>query len=233
MIEKCNYRKIEELFPWITEHHKKCVISPDLDGLLTSILLSHFLDWHVVGIYTINDLWLSKNHIDYSSQKSSEELIVSNKLIFVDHDIYRKNIFSIGHHLLQWSDETPIPHHTINNNSLNPNLLRSITKKEFNRKYPYGTFHFLLACFSAWGFLKDFDPDDEVATLLLHIDSSFESSIKYQDNAIDWLDWLGGSEDKSPLYPICRRMLKSNLIRGLFAECSNLIRGLLLRDSKH
>lgn len=207
MIEKCDYSKIRGLFPLITERNKKCVISPDLDGLLTSILLSHFLDWYVVGIYTINDLWLSKNHIDYSSKQSSEELIISNKLIFVDHDIYRENIFSVGHHLLQWSDETPIPQHTTNNNSLNPNLLRSITKKEFNRKYPYGTFHFLLACFSAWGFLNDFDPDDEVATLLLHIDSSFESSIKYQDNAIDW---LGGSEDKSPLYPICRRMLKFN-----------------------
>jgi len=88
-------------------------------------------------------------------------------------------------------------------------LLRRIAyNKAFNRKYPFSTFHFLLACASAWGTLGDFHPDDEITTLLLHIDSSFVNAINYQSNALDWLDWLGGSEEKSPLYPICKRMLR-------------------------
>ena len=210
MPERCNYSQIKETYGWITEPNKKCIISPDLDGLLSSILLSNFLKWQVVGIYTVNELYLAKNHLNIQPNQGPEEIIISNNLVFVDHDIYRKDILSVGHHLLQWSENTPIPNHTEGNNSLNPNLLRKITKQEFNRKYPYGTFHFLLACFSAWGFLKDFNPDDELTTLLLHIDSSFESSIKYQDNAIDWLDWLGGSDELSPRAPICRRMLRFN-----------------------
>jgi len=65
----------------------------------------------------------------------------------------------------------------------------------------------LIACLSAWGVLQGFEPDDETTTLLLQIDSSFVNAVNYQDNALDWLDWLGGSERPSPLYPICRRML--------------------------
>lgn len=210
MLDTCDYNQIKENFPWIIERNRLCVISPDLDGILTSILLSHFLDWQVVGMYSINDLFLLKKWLKKRRPEIAEKLIESNNLVFVDHDIYRSDILSVGHHLLQWSRDTPIPNHTEKKSSLNPNLIRCITKKEFNRKYPYGTFHFLLACFSAWKILGDFSPDDELTTLILHVDSSFESSIKYQDNALDWLNWLGGSEEKSPLYPICKRMLRFN-----------------------
>jgi hypothetical protein len=226
MQDRCDYGIIRKDYSWILEKDRKCIISPDLDGLLSSVLLSELLGWQVVGVYTLSEVYIAKQVLaKKTSLDNLKEVVAKNNFIFVDHDIYHQDIPSIGHHLLQWSQETAIPDHLEKNISLNPNLLRGITKKQFNRKYPYSTFHFLIACFNAWGLLGRFEPDDSLTTLLLHIDSSYENSIKYQDNAWDWLNWLGGSEDvKSPLYPICKRLLKYNpaVIIRQFKQLSDL-----------
>jgi len=206
MAEKCDYGVLRTEFAGLFEKNRPCVISGDIDGVLSAVLMGHTLGWPVVGVYTLNDLWVLRSHLP-SESKDAEPALEATNMVFLDHDVYRSRIGSIGHHLLQWSPETPIPLHTQGRASLNPNLLRGITKKEFGRKYPFGTFHFLLACSSAWGLLKGFTPDDLVTALLLHIDSSFINAMNYQDNALDWLNWLGGSEEHSPLNPICRRML--------------------------
>jgi hypothetical protein len=212
MPERADYHHLRTLYPWIVEPDKRIVISSDLDGLMSAVLLSHVLGWEVVGVYTLNDLWVVSDAVgtEPGPRKHPEALLQASGLFFVDLDINRGWARSVGHHILQWSADTPIPDHAAPQGSLNPNLLRGISFKEFDQKYPYGTFHFLLACFSAWGLLEGFRPNDELTTLLLHIDSSFENSINYQDNAIRWLDWLGGSAEESPLYPICHRMLRFN-----------------------
>jgi len=207
MPASCDYAAVRQEFASLLGRDRKCVISGDIDGILSAVLLSHTMGWEVVGFYTLNDLWVSRRHLAPGAGDPESRLARSG-LVFLDHDIYRSTIESIGHHLLQWSPDTAIPLHTEGRGSLNPNLLRGITKKEFGRKYPFGTFHFLLACASAWGLVRDFQPDDQVTTLLLHIDSSFVNAMNYQDNALDWLDWLGGSDANSPLNPICRRMLR-------------------------
>lgn len=207
MPDICDYAVIRNAFSRILRPSRGCVISGDLDGVFSAVLLSHVLQWEVVGIYTLKNLWIGRQWLPKQVDEP-ESAVRQADLVFLDHDIYRSNVDSIGHHLLQWSPETPIPLHTDVPRSLNPNLLRGITKKEFGRKYPFGTFHFLLACASAWGLIPDFEPDDQITSLLLHIDSSFVNAINYQDNAFDWLNWLGGSEKRSPLYPVCRRMLR-------------------------
>jgi hypothetical protein len=207
MPELCDYGAIRTDFSPMFGTRRKCVISGDLDGVFSAVLLGHLFEWEVVGFYTLKDLWIPPSALGQGC-KNPEFAISRANLVFVDHDIYRAEIDSVGHHLLQWSPETPIPLHKDGRGSLNPNLLRGITKKEFNRKYPFSTFHFLIACASARGLVKDFHPDDEITTLMLQIDSSFVNAINYQENALDWLQWLGGSEEQSPLYPICRRMLR-------------------------
>jgi len=210
---RCDYQAVAREYPWIRERHRRFIVSGDLDGMMSAVLLSHHPDWRLAGFYTLNDLYVAADSGDIVEQvrEDPERMLRRSRYVFVDHDIYRNDIPSVGHHLLQWSSRTPIPLHAGGNASLNPNLLRGVTKQKFfNRKYPFGTFHFLLACFSAWGLLEEFAPDDDLTTLLLHIDSSFENAIKYQDNALSWLDWLGGSDQGSPLYPICRRMIRFN-----------------------
>jgi hypothetical protein len=207
MPDRCDYDLLHERFSGMFRKGRRCVISVDLDGVFSAAMLAHHFEWQVVGFYTINDLWVRRGVLA-AGVSDPETALKGADLIFLDHDIYRPWVDSIGHHLLQWSPDTPIPLHTDGLASLNPNLLRGITKKAFNRKYPYGTFHFLLACASDWGMLKDFQPDDQITSLLLHIDSSFINAMTYQDNALDWLNWLGGSEEHSPLNPICRRMLR-------------------------
>lgn len=207
MPDRCDYDALQREFSGIFAKNRLCVISGDIDGVLSTVLLGHTLGWQVAGIYTLNHLWLMRRHVP-GGIEDPERLLPERRFVFLDHDVYRPDIPSIGHHLLQWSPETPIPLHHEGRGSLNPNLLRGITRKEFGRKYPFGTFHFLLACASAWGLLRDFTPDELVTTLLLHVDSSFVNAMNYQDNALDWLQWLGGSDNGSPLNPICRRMLR-------------------------
>ena len=207
MPQVCDYTAVRKEFANLFRRSRQCIISVDIDGILSAVLASHLFEWEVVGFYTLTDLWVSPKSLP-KDERNPEAALRKAGVAFLDHDIYRSEIDSIGHHLLQWSPDTPIPLHTEGRSSLNPNLLRGITKREFGRKYPFGTFHFLLACASAWDLLRGFEPDDEMTALLLHIDSSFVNAINYQDNALDWLDWLGGSEARSPLYPICKRMLK-------------------------
>ena len=222
MMETCDYHKIKKEYNWILEKNRKVVISPDLDGILSSVLFSHLLKARVVGVYSLNEIWLAKKYLIFNSS-SIEELIISNNLLFLDHDINREEIPSIGHHILQWSHDCCSSSH-LKNYSLNPNLLRKITRKEFKYKYPFSTFHFLLACFSAWGYLEKFEYDEDILTLFLHIDSSFENAIKYQDNAFFWLEWLGGSEKNSPLYFLCKKLLKFHpaLILKQFKKLADL-----------
>jgi len=208
MPDACDYALLRQEFSGMFTKGRSCVISVDLDGVLSAVLMAHLFEWDVVGTYDANNLWVLRRCLP-SGSICPETAMAQGKFVFLDHDVYRTQIDSIGHHMLQWSADTPIPLHTDGRSTLNPNLLRGISySKDFNRKYPYSTLHFLLACASAWGLLGNFKPDEEFSTLLLHVDSSFFNAMNYKRNALDWLSWLGGSEDTSPLYPICRSMLR-------------------------
>ena len=230
MPDVCDYDVLRSEFGHILTPNRPCVISTDIDGVFSAVLMSQVLNWHVVGFYTLDQLFLHREYVP-ENRAHPEGGLAQSEVVFLDHDVYRTNVDSIGHHMLQWSPDTPVPLHTDRRASLNPNLLRGITFKDFNRKYPFGTFHFLLACANAWGRLDGFAPDEDITTLLLHIDSSFVNAINYQDNALDWLDWLGGSERESPLYSICRRMLhwSPRVVLERFSTLAKRFRSLGLR----
>ncbi len=205
--ERCDYAALKKKAGWLRRKKQAMVISPDLDGVLSALLLQHLWNWRLVGFYDASTLWLLKDFRDLEESKP----------VFVDHDIYRKHLPSVGHHMLKWSNDTAIPEFEgEDSQSLNPNLIRGFTLKEFGRKYPFGTFHFLLACFSAWGDLKDYRPSREFIPMLLDVDSSLQSAFRYERNALDWLEWLGGSDDEaSPIYPLCRAIASASSKRLL------------------
>jgi len=198
-VERANYEQIRKRFSWAAEPNRLMVTSLDLDGLLSAMLMHSLLAWRLVGFYDAQNLWIEEG-VDF----------LTGDVVFLDHDIYRRQIPSIGHHILQYSRDTSIPDHV---QSLNPNLLRGMTKKTFGQKYPFGTIHFLLGCLSAW-----FPGRREVLTdlpreflpVLLQVDSSLQSAFTYQRNALEWLEWLGGSEKESPLYLLCRVLLATS-----------------------
>ncbi len=192
-----DYEALTKKAPWLREHGHKMIISSDLDGILSGALLTWLLDWKIVGFYDTEKVWVLSSHRDF----------LSGSCIFIDHDIHRRNIRSIGHHMLQFSRAIPIPGHTDPDaQSVNPNLIRGFNCEEhFDRKYPFATIHFLLCCYNAWGDLEGYRIPRDFLPLLLHSDSSLKNAAVYQSNAIDWLDWLGNKQvnRESPIYPLC------------------------------
>ena len=176
------------------------VISNDIDGFVSASFLSACLGWQLVGVYTMNALYLTDGIVDEkpSTQEALEEALSEKEVTFVDHDINHPNILSIGHHILKWSNATPAGRHILET-SINPNLLRGITCKQFERKYPFATIHLLLSGLPH----PPINIKRRFLTLLLHIDSSLKNAFNYQSNALDWLEWLGAHREDSPLYPFC------------------------------
>jgi len=192
--ERANFTDIYERFYWLKDTDRLMISSPDLDGLCSSMLLHTTLGWELIGFYDANHLWLDKRYREFWK----------HPVVFVDHDIYSPALPSIGHHILRWSENTPLPELDGKFVNLNPNNLRGFTKKQFQRKYPFGTTHLLIALFSSVGLVEVGKPSKEFLTILLEIDSSLQSAFRYEQNALDWLAWLGGSDEGSPMYALCR-----------------------------
>jgi len=193
-----DYEALAKKAPWLREYGHKMIIDSDLDGILSGVLLTWLWDWEIVGFYDTRRLWLLSDHTNF----------LSGRYIFVDHDIYRHNIRSIGHHMLQFSRNVPLPELTDSDAHVNPNLMRGFNFEEhFDKKYPFATVHFLLCCYDAWGDLqrRNYRIPREFLPLLLRPDSPLETAAKFQTNVLEWLDWLGGRDldRESPIYPLC------------------------------
>ncbi|MFP3896955.1 MAG: hypothetical protein ACLFV5_09015 [Anaerolineales bacterium] len=197
MPERADYEYIAERYPWAYKKGSPMIISLDLDGIISAMLMATLLDWRLVGFYNASKLWV-EGDIDW----------LAGEAVFLDHDIYRANIPSIGHHILQWRGDVPTPLHQ---ESLNPNLLRGISKQNtFSQKYPFGTVHFLLACLNAHYESEVLELPRDFMPILIQVDSSFQSAFTYQRNALEWMEWLGGSDEQSPLYPLCHSLMSTS-----------------------
>jgi len=182
--DKINYATILEKYPWLIQTDQKCVISPDADGMLCGLFLSHFLNWQVVGYYDNG-----KNLILKSGVRARD-------CVFLDTEIYRPDIRSIGHHIsLFRKDDTDI---NMGNyvNCLNPNNLRYRTLKEnFSLKYPMGTIHLLV---SIIGSTRNIDFSDESFFTVLQADGTINRFLdRYSDNLRSWLVYLGIEDEGS------------------------------------
>jgi len=181
-IDKIDYAMILEKYPWLTQPDQKCVISPDADGMLCGLFMSHFLGWEIVGYYDNGKNLILKNGVH------------AKDCIFLDTEIYRPEIRSIGHHISLFRKDSTGINMANYANCLNPNNLRGRTLKEnFSLKYPMGTIHLLI---SIIGSTRKIDFSDESFFTVLQADGTINRFLdRYSDNLRSWLVYLGIEDD--------------------------------------
>ena len=57
------YDALLTLCPWLIAPEQNAILSPDADGILCGLLMSHYLNWNVVGFYDGKTLAI-KNSIE-------------------------------------------------------------------------------------------------------------------------------------------------------------------------
>ena len=181
--------------PWLDARDQTVVIGDDLDSIMSAVLMRHLLGWRVVGFYT------DYTRVWYSQGTNPAAL---RDAVWLDLDISRQEIRSIGHHILLTGPRDALVCHR---ESVNPNLLRGVTARSgsgrngqhgegcpcggitFPHKYPLGTIHFLL-----WLYGVDIGALDALQTGLLWLpDSSWINgqSQRYRRNVVDWVNnWI-------------------------------------------
>jgi len=166
---------INDKFSWLQNdsYTKYIVIGGDLDSVLCACFWKTFVnpETEIVGVY-------SKYEQIYAFENNLEKLENS---IWLDLDIAQMNIMSIGHHILRLrlSDRNPAQRIGINMNEL-----RGIYMKEYPRKYPLATIHFLMHLF------EQEIPQKPLATQLIFLaDSTWINGQqhRFRDNMEDWL----------------------------------------------
>lgn len=168
---------VREKFPWAMQSGQKMVVGTDLDSILSSAFAHHYKGWELVGFYNLENVYTSVPIQDLRAA------------VWLDLDISRPNIKSIGHHILLL-DDTPIPQHA---NSLNPNLLRNVTHSRFNCKYPLATFHFL--CW-LWGITPPVDGNLSLAlywlpdSAFINAQSNTDQKRHYRPNVCEWVECM-------------------------------------------
>ncbi|HOV22333.1 MAG TPA: hypothetical protein PLW95_06625 [bacterium] len=210
-----NYGIIEKEFPWIFEKQQQAIISPDVDGILCGLLMSNYLEWEIVGFYDGKMLCQTKN-------------ISIKDCIFLDIEIFRKEIRSCGHHMLLYN-KNEVPDNWGNfNKSINPNNLRNFDAlHNFQKKYPLATIHFLLCCLKEI-LNKEIKFLNTTTVPLLYVDGTFKNLLNYPENCNEWLMFLKAKKQDSPIYPIfeifSRQKLKDiiHLLQSIFEKFDNI-----------
>lgn len=172
-------------FPWLTEHGQNCIVSPDADGLLCGLFMSHHLGWKVRGFYDGKVL-------------VCDHRVLAAECVFLDMEIYRAGVRSVGQHLLLYNKRKVLENWTNFDGCFSINNFRGYDEnREFSLKYPFGTMHFLLAAVD--GALPITLPDSTVAPLLF-IDGTYHNLFRYTENSLDWLRYLGITVPEIPLH---------------------------------
>jgi len=174
--DEIDYGKIISDFPWIFQRGQNCILSPDCDGLLCGLFMSSYLGWKVKGFYDGKVMLLDKN--------SS-----ANTCVFLDMEIFRKGVKSVGHHMVQFNKNNRPENWGNFKNCIQPNNLRNYDGyHDFQLKYPLATIHFLIGIIGSK--IKLSIPETAICPLL-YVDGVFKNLLNYPENCIDWLRYLG------------------------------------------
>lgn len=182
-----DYREVITQHPWIVSKNQSAIISPDSDGFLCGLLLTNYLNWRIVGFYNGKLLLLQKG-------------LRSRDCIFLDVEIFRSGIRSIGQHMLLYNkNQTPTTWDRLKD-CLQPNNLRHYDAlHDFQTKYPLATIHLLLGLIGTNASVAV--PDTAIAPLFF-TDGSWQNLLRYPENCLNWLSWLGATTKTNPLYSI-------------------------------
>lgn len=188
-----DYDELLNSYPWINDKNRYCVLSPDSDGLLCGLFMSKYRSWKIVGFY---DDKVAVINPDY----------LKEDLVFLDGEIFRQNIKSMGHHMLKLNKNTKNLDFSGFDNCIQPNLLRNYDgKHNFRLKYPLATIHMLISIIAYADHKegkKEISFDKNAIPPLFFTDGVFNVLFKYPENVLNWLSYLRISEDWNPLKPI-------------------------------
>ena len=163
-------------FPWVVQPNQNMVIGCDLDALLSAAFMYHHFNWQPVGVYNLKAIYVADGFTNADVKDA----------VWVDLDIARVDIKSIGHHILTNRIDEILPEHE---QSLNPNLLRGRSVGQFARKYPLSTQMLLM-----WLTGKPAPGNDTDPYLIWLPDScwiSAQHERKYLANVRDWItNWM-------------------------------------------
>ena len=186
--DQIDYDSICKKYSWILEENHCCVLSPDSDGFLCGLFMSMFRKWKIVGFYdgkvsVVNKKYLNENPI------------------FLDIEIFRKEIRSMGHHMLL-VNKRHIPEEWKNfDNCIQPNNLRNYDgRNNFRLKYPLATIHMLISIVSYK--FKDIKIPESAIPPLFFTDGVFNVLFRYPENVLNWLNYLRINESWNPLKTI-------------------------------
>lgn len=206
-----NYLEIISKHPWIVKKDQDCILSPDSDGLLCGLFMSHHLNWHIRGFYDGKVLVV-------------EQGINPKNCVFLDMEIYRKGVKSIGQHMIMYDKKNPIVGWDNFNDCISANNIREYDfKSDFKLKYPLGTIHILMAIVSKN--LKVPIKKSAIAPLL-YTDGTFKNQFNYPENCLSWLEFFDTSNG-NPLgdvfmnehYSVYELMVE---LKDLFSEINKI-----------
>lgn len=185
--DKIDYDSLIKTHPWIIEKNQKCILSPDSDGLLCGLFMSHMLNWEIKGYYDGKIMLLENN-------------LKASDCIFLDMEVYKKGIKSVGHHMVQYNKNKKPSNWNNYKNCIQPNNLRNYDGyKDFRLKYPLATIHLLLGIIGSQINIKI--PESAICPLLF-TDGTFNVLFKYPENVLNWLQYLRANESDGPLKSI-------------------------------
>ena len=170
-----DYSEIIRQHGWIVAPRQKCILSPDSDGFLCGLLMSNILEWTIEGFYD-GKVLLVRNGVSFED------------CVFVDMDINRVNIKSIGHHMVIYNKRISHSNQQYSN-CIQPNMIRGFDgKKDFQKKYPFGTIHLLLGIIQQQGLIQSLNPQS--LWPLLFTDGVWNNLFGYTENCLDWIQFL-------------------------------------------
>jgi len=185
--DQIDYKKTVKDYPWIIKKEQNCILSPDSDGLLCGLFMSTYLDWRIKGFYDGKIMLLDKD-------------ILAKDCVFLDMEVFRKDIKSIGHHMVQFNKKKKPSNWDNYKKCIQPNNLRDYDGyNDFRLKYPFATIHLLIGIVGSK--IKLTIPKSAICPLL-YVDGVFKNLFGYPENCIDWLRYLNAESSKNKLYDI-------------------------------
>ena len=153
-------------------YSKNLIISPDMDGFMSAKLINKYNGSKVVGAYDKNILTLADG-------------INPEECLFVDCDMNRQELVSIGNHMRLLSDGMSVE-------SFNPNVHFGVTT--YTDKFPYAT------CFLIT-FATEVPTSDLDKNRMAYADSTYKNLINYGPNMRNWSTRMYHNEVERILHP--------------------------------
>src|SRR3989344_8036134 len=113
-----DYSAVIKKFPWLVQKDQNCVLSPDSDGLLCGLFVSHYLNWKIRGFY-------------------------DGKIMVLEKGFKPKG--SVGQHMVMFNKGRLSENWKNFDDCASINNIRGHDGyHDFRLKYPFGTIHFLI-----------------------------------------------------------------------------------------